>query len=252
MFDLPAAKLSVLSIFLPLFFSKPSYMNFLELLQGHVLCKGKRTISEILKSLGLRNVKNYSRYHDFFRKAKWSTLKGAEILLLYIVSLIPGEIEISVDSTVERRKGPKIKGLGIQRDAVRSSKGRKVLVPGLNWLVVAIHFKFPWFKQGVALPFLSILMPPETPLSTSKNTKDLKKSKKHKTLTKWTCQVAMLLRRWIKHPKKITIIADSAFATYALANTCIDLGITLVSRMRLDARTFEFPEEKPKKVVKNS
>jgi hypothetical protein len=157
--------------------------------------------------------------------------------------------QISVKSTTPRehvRKGPKIKGFGIQRDAVRSTKSRKVLVPGLNWLVVAIHFKFPWFKQEVALPFLSILMPPETPLSTSKNKKDLEKTKKHKTLTEWTCQVAMLLRRWISHPKKITIIADSAFATYALANTCIDLGITLVSRMRLDARTFEFPEE-PKK-----
>jgi DDE superfamily endonuclease len=246
MFDLPAAMLSVLSIFLPLFFSKPSYMNFLELLQGHILCKGKRTISEILKSLGLRNIKNYSRYHDFFRKAKWSTLKGAEILLLYIVSLIPGEIEISVDSTVERRKGSKIKGLGIQRDAVRSTRTRKVLVPGLNWLVFAIHIKFPWCKQKWALPFLSILMPPEEPLSTSKNEQDLKKLKRHKTLNEWTCQVAMLLRRWIKQPKKITIIADSAFATYILANTCIDLGITLVSRMRLDARTFEFPEE-PKK-----
>ena len=46
--------------------------------------------------------------------------------------------------------------------------------------------------------------------------------------------------------KKITIIADSAFANYILANTCVDLGITLVSRMRLDARTFEFPE-KPKR-----
>lgn len=246
MFDLPAPMLSVLSIFLPLFYSQPSYINLLEIFQGHILCKGKRTISEILKTLGLRNVKNYSRYHDFFRKAKWSPLKGSQILFLYIVSLIPGEIIISVDSTVERRKGTKIKSLGIQRDAVRSTKSRKVLVPGLNWLVFAIHFKFPWFNQQVALPFLSILMPPEKPLSTSKNENDLKKLKKHKTLNEWTCQVAMLLRRWVKHPKKITIIADSAFATYILANTCIDLGITLVSRMRLDARTFDFPE-KPKK-----
>jgi hypothetical protein len=119
MFDLPSPMLSVLSIFLPLFFSQPSYINFLELFQGHILCKGKRTVSELLKYLGLRNIKNYSRYHDFFRRAKWSTLKGAQILLIYIVSLIPGEILISVDSTIERRKGPKIKGLGIQRDPVK-------------------------------------------------------------------------------------------------------------------------------------
>jgi hypothetical protein len=36
MFDLPAAMISLLSIFLPLFFSKPSYMNFLEVLQGTI------------------------------------------------------------------------------------------------------------------------------------------------------------------------------------------------------------------------
>ena len=63
-------------------------------------------------------------------------------------------------------------------------------------------------------------------------------------MNEWTCQVVMLLRRWLGHSKKITITADSAFATYILANTCIDLGITLVSRMRLDARTFAFPPEK--------
>ena len=165
--------------------------------QGHILCKGKRTISDILKCLGLRDVKNHSRYHDFFRRAKWSTLWGAKILLLYIVSLVQGEIKIPVDSTIERRKGPKIKSLGIQREPVRSTKSRKVLVPGLNWLVFAIHIKFFWFNQKLALPFLSILMPPEEPLSTSKNEKDLKKLKKHKTLIEWTCQVAILLRRWI-------------------------------------------------------
>jgi hypothetical protein len=38
-------------------------------------------------------------------------------------------------------------------------------------------------------------------------------------------------------------VADSAFATYQFANTCVDLGISLVSRMRLDARFYDFPPE---------
>lgn len=163
------------------------------------------------------------------------------------MTLVPAEIKISIDSTIERRKGPKIKCLGIQRDAVRSTKAKKVLVPGLNWLVCALHIKLPWSNREWALPFLTILMPPEKPLSSSTNKNDLKKSKKHKTMTDWTCQVAILLRRWIGPSKKITIVADSAFATYLLANTCIDLGITLISRMRLDARTFEFPDSKGRK-----
>jgi len=240
MSNLPAPILSVLSIFLPLF-SLPSFYNFLLLFQGHLLCKGRRTITELLKRIGFRNIKNYSKYHDFFRKAKWSSLEGAQILFMKLILLVPGDITVSIDSTVERRKGPKIKGIGIQRDAVRSSKAKKVLVPGLNWLVCAIHIKLPWCNRAWALPFLSILMPPEKPLSSSKNKHDLSKSKKHKTMTEWTCQVAVLLRRWIGQSKKITIVADSAFATYALTNTCIDLGIVLISRMRLDARTFDFP-----------
>ena len=48
MFDLPAPMLSVLSIFLPLFFSQPSYINFLELFQGHILCKTHTTFSDVL------------------------------------------------------------------------------------------------------------------------------------------------------------------------------------------------------------
>jgi hypothetical protein len=240
MLDLPAPFISVLSIFLPLF-SQPTYQSFLFLFQAHVLCKGRRTITEMLKRMGLRQIKNYSKYHDFFSKAKWSTLNGSKILLLKLVSLTPVSVTFSFDTTVERRKGPKIKGLGIQRDAVRSTKGRKVLVPGLNWLSCAIHIQLPWSKNKWALPFLTILMPPENPLSTSKNTHDLKKTKRHKTLTQWTCQAVKLLRRWLGPTIKITVVADSAFATYLLANTCIDLGVTLVSRMRLDARTFEFP-----------
>ena len=244
--NLPSTMITVLSIFLPLF-SSPTYNNFLLLFYGHILCKGRRTITEILKRIGLKNIKNFSKYHDFFRKAKWSSLKGAQILFVRLVACVPGEILVSIDSTIERRKGSKIKSLGIQRDPVRSTRQRKVLVPGLNWLVCALHIKLPGCSRPWALPFLSILMPPKHPLSTSLNKKDVTSSKKHKTMTEWTCQVAMLLRRWLGPNKKISITVDNAFATYALANKCIDYDVVLISRMRMDARTFEFPLESPKK-----
>jgi hypothetical protein len=240
MTNLPTSMIQLLSIFFPLF-SQPSCRSFLFLFSAHVLCQGRRTITELLKRMGLRNIENHSKYHDFFSKAKWAALHGSKILLLKLILSTPSKATFSFDTTVERRKGAKIKGLGIQRDAVRSTKGRKVLIPGLNWLVCATHIQLPWAKRKWALPFLTILMPPENPLASSKNTHDLKKTKRHKTLTRWTCQSVKLLRRWLGPTAEITVVADSAFATYLLANTCIDLGITLVSRMRLDARTFEFP-----------
>lgn len=243
MSNLPSSIISVLSDFAPLF-SKPAYQKFLQLFEGHILCKGPRTVTEILKQLSLRGAKNFSVYHDFFNKNIWSSLKGSKILFLKLISLLDKNaiIEIAIDTTVERRKGSKIKSLNIQRDAVKSTKSRKVLVPGLLWLVCTIQIKLPGCDKVWALPFLSILLPPERPLSSTKNKKDLKmKKRKHKTLNDWACQVVKLIRRWAGEIPKISIIADSAFATYNLVNTCIDHQINLTSRMRLDARTFEFP-----------
>lgn len=239
--DLPAAILHVLILFAPLF-SRPIFENASLLFLGHILCKNRRTIADILRQLGLKNVKNYSKFHWVLSGAKWSSIQGSKILLTNLGKLCQKNIVISIDSTVERRKGPKIKGLGRQRDAVRSTKENKVLVIGLNWLVCAIHVRFPWTSKVWACPFFSILMPPENPLSSSKNDSDLKKRRKHKTLNEWASQVARIIAKWIGKIKDITIVADSAFATYILANNCIDNNLSLVSRMRLDARTFEFPE----------
>lgn len=246
MTNLPNSILSVLSIFLPLF-SKPTFNKFLFLFHAHILCKGCRTVTALLKRMGLRHSKNYSDYHSFFNKNKWSPLQAGRILFLKLISLFPENeiINIALDTTVERRKGPKIRSLNMQRDAVRSTKKQKTLVPGLLWLVCTVQIKLPWTHKIWALPFLTILMPPEKPLSSSKNKKDIEgRKRKHKTLNEWASQVVKILRYWAGNSIKINIIADSAFATYLLANTCVDYNINFTSRMRLDARTFEFPSIK--------
>src|ERR1700753_3464998 len=96
--NLPSSMINALSIFSPLF-SSPTYNNFLILFYAHILCKGRRTVTELLKRIGFRNVKNFSKYHDFFLKAKWSPLKGAQILFIKLISLVPGNIHVSIDST---------------------------------------------------------------------------------------------------------------------------------------------------------
>lgn len=240
MTDLPSSILNIFALFAQLF-SRPVFKSTLQLFCGHILCKNRRTVAEVLRQVGLKNIKNYSKYHWVLSSAKWSALQGAKTLLLALSKLCPKDIIISIDTTIERRKGEKIKGLGRQRDAVRSTKKFKVLTMGLNWLVCAIHVKFPWTTSTWACPFFSVLMPPERPLSSSKNKADLNKKTRHKTLNEWTSQSVRIFAKWIGHFKNIIIVADSSFATYILANTCIDKSISLISRMRLDARTFEFP-----------
>ena len=119
--NLPNAILHVLAFFTPLF-SRPIFKNASQLFLGHILCKNRRTVTDILRQLGLKNIKNYSKYHWVLSGAKWCSIQGAKILLSNLAKIVPKNIIISIDSTIERRKGPQIKGLGRQRDAVKSSK----------------------------------------------------------------------------------------------------------------------------------
>ncbi len=244
MLDLPPEILSTLSIFSPLF-SRPVYRNALFLFLGFVLSKGRRTVADVLRNLHFSNIKNYSKFHWILSKAKWSALKGSKLLFVHLLMAFSiKEITIALDSTVERRKGPKIQGLGRQRDAARSSKNNKVLCIGIQWLVSAIILQFPFTTTPWALPFLSILMPPKLPLRSSKNSKDLNKKTKHKKMTSWAHQVVCLLRRWSGKNRKITVVADSAFACFKMLYVCKKHLVTLISRLRLDARLYEFVPEK--------
>lgn len=247
MLDLPVPILNILAIFSPLF-SKPIYKNVLLLFVGHVLTKGRRTIADILRTLHLHRLQNFSRFHWVFSHAKWSALKASSILFAEIVNMFtPEEVIIPIDTHVERRKGEKIRGLGRQRDAVRSTKTRKVLTIGLLWLVASISVRLPGCPTSWALPFFSQLVPPKQPLSSSRNKRDLTRKSRRKTLTEWTVQLIKIIRKWLKKDIRFVIVADVAFACHKIAHTCADLNGALISRMRMDARIFNFPDQNKKR-----
>ena len=238
---LPKAIINVFNIFTPLF-SRPVYKNVLQLFGAHILSKGRRTVADLLRILNLSHIKNYSKFHWALSGANWSGLQGAKLLFQRLIQLVAtDEIFITIDSTIERRKGEKIKSLGRYRDATQSSKANKVLCIGLHWLVCAINISFPFTSRSWALPFLSILMPPQQPLRSSKNTKDLNRKSRYKKMTEWACQVAYIVRRWVGKNRKITIVGDNAFACFKLAYACLFNDISLISRLRLDARLFDPP-----------
>lgn len=246
MLDLPTHILNILALFSPLF-SRPVYKNVVLLFIGHILTKGRHTIGDILRTLNLHNLKNFSKFHWVLSNAKWSALKASGILLIELIkAFLPEEVIIPIDTHVERRKGEKIKGLGRQRDAVRSTKTKKVITTGLLWLVASISVKFPGCPTSWALPFFSQLIPPKRLLSSSRNKHDLNKKKRRKTLTDWTVQLIKVIKRWLKGIRFV-IVGDTAFACHKIAHACDQAGGALVSRMRMDARIFNFPDQTKKR-----
>lgn len=243
MTDLPVAIIQILTFFSPLF-SRPVYKNAVELLVAHFLCNGKRTITNLIKYLGKHKDKKFTKYFYVLRKAKWSTFKASRILFLLIVNrFLPesGSLEINIDAHLNRRRGPKIKGLGYHRDAVASSKAKKVLTTGHNWLVATVCVNIFGSKYKWSLPFLSYLLTPEKPLSSSHNKADLKGKIRHNKMTKITCQIIMQIRRWIGLKRKVVIIADSAFCCREICKTCIKYDVIFCTQLRLDASLYDFP-----------
>jgi hypothetical protein len=246
--DLPTQILNFFALFSPLF-SRSVYKNVVILFVGHILSKGRRTVADTLRTLDLKNLKNFSKFHWILSGAKWSGAKAAGVLLLEIIKAfsLAEELIIPIDTTIERRRGEKIKGLGRQRDPVRSAKNRKVLTIGLQWLVASISVRLPGCPTRWSLPFFTQLIPPKQPLSTSRNKHDLTTNKKHKKLTEWTVQLIYQIRRWLGEKIRFVIVADTAFSCYKIGHACVKMKGALISRLRIDARVFNFPSQEKKR-----
>jgi len=226
--------INVLECFAPVF-SARVWQNAEILLIGAILCGKERTVAAILRVMGLGNDPHFVNYHRVLSKARWSGLQAAKILLGLLVALVPVDLPIiiGVDDTIERRKGKKIKAKGCYRDPVRSTKKHVIRCFGLKWLSMMLIVPVPWSERHWALPFLTALTPSEEG--------NAQENRRHKTTIDWTIQMIKQVSRWLVD-RSIILIGDGSFACIRLAHTCIQLGkVTLISRLRLDARLFDFP-----------
>jgi hypothetical protein len=235
---LPDVALMVLGSFAPLF-TRPVWEHVQVLVAGAILCRGPRTVASVLRTLGLADEPGFCKYHRVLSRARWSGLQGAKILLGLLVAVAASQgfpLIILVDETVERRKGRKIKAKGRHRDAVRSTQSEVVKCLGLKWICLMVLVPLPWSPRPWALPFLTLLAPPAQA--------DAKAGRRHKTTVDWTAQAVRQVSRWLEAAPFI-LVGDGAYACVALAHACRAQHVTLVSRLRLDARLHGFPEPRP-------
>ena len=76
------------------------------LIVGAILAPGRRTVTAILRVLGLSHERQFQRYHRVLNRVKWSGLLVSRILLSLLVAtfLVAGVPPlIAADETIERR-----------------------------------------------------------------------------------------------------------------------------------------------------
>ncbi len=235
---LPVEFSKQISVFAPLF-SKKVFEHAKILILGCVLSVGKRTVCGCLKTVGLGSIKGFHKYHRVLSLAKWSAYKASSLLLKVLINTFCGDektLVFGIDETLERRWGRKIAARGIYRDSVRSSRSHFVKCSGLRWMCLMLLSPIPWAGRIWALPFLTVLAPSE------RYYENLVRS--HKKLTDWARQMILQLHRWLpKH--QIIIVADSSYCCYELLDA-VRTKVCMITRLRLDARLFDFPPPRPK------
>ena len=233
MLTLPDEYSTPISAFAPVF-SKRVWEHVQVLLVGAMLAPGKRTVTAVLRVMGLSADRHFQNYHRVLSRAVWSGLEASRLLVVLLVNAFApaGPVVMGLDDTIERRRGAKIKAKGIYRDPVRSSHSHMVKASGLRWLSLMLLATVPWAQHVWALPFLTALAPSERYYEM--------RVRGHKKLTDWARQMLLQVRRWLPN-RDLVVVADNSFAVIELLWRMSQLAhpICMVTRLRLDAALYE-------------
>jgi hypothetical protein len=232
--DLPPAIITVLRHFEHAFSERVWEWAKL-LLIGAILAPGTRTVTAILRVLGLSQEAQFQNYHRVLNRAVWSSRALSRILLRLLVrTFVPSNapVIIGLDDHIERRRGEQIAAKGIYRDPVRSSKSFFVKTSGLRWVSMMLLAPIPWAKRVWALPFLTVLAPSER--------YHQERTVRHKTVSDWARQMIKQVRRWLPE-RVIVVVADSSYAVLELlaAAAALPTRVSMITRLRLDAGLYE-------------
>ncbi len=158
--ELTASFVDLLQQFAPVF-TAPTYQTFVAILAGWVLSQRHRFITEVIFSSGNVGNGHWSRFHRFFSHAAWDIdTFSLALTKLVLTILAPGALLIfTVDDTLCRKRGLTLYGVGMHYDPLISSRSKKLVSWGHDWVVLCVIIVEPfWAPTKVfALPIAARL-----------------------------------------------------------------------------------------------
>jgi hypothetical protein len=182
-------ELPLFSLFRPAF-NAATFVRAQRLGVAALLTQGRRTLTNLLRTVADLTEGDSSSYHRVLSLAQWSGLSLAAILTRFILQHFwpQGRIRLVGDDTVTEHPGPKVYGKARHRDAVRSSHSYTAWRWGHKWVVLAILVPFPFATRLWALPVLvSLYRSPED---------DRQRDRPHKTPAQQMQLLLRILLRW--------------------------------------------------------
>lgn len=233
--SIPAAALPLLFHLAPAF-TQPTFRRAVVLLFAALLTTGRRTVHNLLRTVGILAPGDASSYRRVLSEASWSGLRLAAALTRFVVLRFAadGPLQLVGDDTVDEHRGKKVYGKARHRDPIRSSHSYTTYRYGHKWVVVALLVRFGWATRPWALPLLVVLY---------RSPKDNEQCQRpHQTPAELVQLQLRLLLRWL--PERSFVFAgDQGYGPHQLARFAAqqDGRLTLVSRFYADANLYEPP-----------
>ncbi len=215
-------------------FTEPTFRRVSVLLLSALLTTGRRTVRNLLRTVGGLAQGDPSSYHRVLSAARWSGLCLAALLARRVMRRFgPADrIRLVGDDTVDEHRGQKVYGKARHRDPVRSSHSSTAYRYGHKWVVLAILVRFPFTARPWALPLLVALY--------RSKEDNPQRGRKHKTPAELMQLLLRIVLRWFPD-RQFVFAGDTGFGSHAQAAFAARHKgrLTLVSRYYADANLYE-------------
>ncbi len=217
-------------------FTEPTYRRFVTLLLAAILTTGRRTVANLLRTLGGLAPGHRTDYQRVLSRAPWSALGlGCALAGFILRHLVPdGPVVLVGDDTVDGHPGKKVYGKARHRDPVRSTHSLTAWRYGHKWVVLAVLVRFPFATRPWALPVLvDLYRSPED---------DRRRKRPHRTQAQLMCRLLRLML--LRFPdRRFIFVGDAGYGTHEVARFCHHhrARLALISKLHPEANLFDPP-----------
>ncbi len=212
------------------------------LMTGLLFASGRRVVASWIRAAGVSD--DYQDYYFFLQSVgrRWTEL-GRRILVLVLKRAIGKQqrVLVAIDDSPTKRYGPHVQGAGIHHDPTPGPAG-PAFCYGHVWVTLAVIVRHPQWGT-IGLPIWSWLYVRRQDVP--------KMPARHGWVFQTKLeQAADLVLRAVETlqnaGKDVWVVADGAYTKRPFVRPAMDLGVTLVGRLRKDAALRDLPpRDKP-------
>ena len=208
------------------------------LMAGLVFGSGRRVVAAWIRAAGLSD--DYRGYYYFLQTVgrAWPEM-GRRVLVLVLHQVLEHlpRVLLAIDDSPTKRYGPQVQGAGIHHDPTPGPAG-DAFCYGHIWVTLAIVIRHPLWGT-IALPIWSWLYVRQCDL--------IKIPARYgwtfQTKLRQAADLVLMAAETLQFlgNKTVWVVTDGAYAKRPFVRPVLDLGVTLVGRLRKDSALRDLP-----------